>query len=124
MGGEIDLAWRVASDKRLETCGAAHIEHVGHAGHARDVPSKRLVERSCKLPGKARRGGKWEARWILRGGFGQVVQTALRTENIPCMLVTLETSQASGWLNAPPAYCQARNIPSMLVTLETSQASG
>ena len=92
----MDLAWRWRRAGGAEAGGAAHMEHLVHAGHGRDVPSKRLVERSCKLPGKARRGGKWEARWILRGGFGQVVQTALRTENIPCMLVTLETSQASG----------------------------
>ena len=83
------------------TCGAAHIEHVVHAGHARDVPSKRLVEHDCILPGKARRGGKWEARWILpRGGVRQAVRVALRTLNIWFVLLTLETSQASGWLKS------------------------
>ena len=81
-------------------------------------------------------------------------QGALRTRNIWSILVTLETSQASGWLK-PFAFCRARrgvvgserrdgycvaggvgrevrrhaalrtwNIWSMLVTLETSQASG
>ena len=61
------IAWWVASSKRCR--GAAHLEHPVHAGHARDVPKKRLVERSCRLPGEARHGGKWEARLILRGGW-------------------------------------------------------
>ena len=44
-------------------------------------------------------------RW--RRARGVLRQAALRTENIRSMLVTFETSQASGWLNAC-AYCQAR----------------
>ena len=47
-----------------EAGNAAHIKHVGHVGHARHVPSKRLVEAVCKLPGKEMRGGKRETRWI------------------------------------------------------------
>ena len=54
-----------------EAGGAAHLEHIVHAGHARDVPSERLIESSCILPNETRRGGKWEARWILRGGWRQ-----------------------------------------------------
>ena len=42
------------------------MEHRMHAGHARDVPSERLIESLCILPGEAMRGGMWEARWILR----------------------------------------------------------
>ena len=87
------------------------MEHRMHVGHARDVPSERLIESLCILPGEAMRGGMWEARWILHGGYSvrQVVQrqVALRTWNIPLMLVTLETSQASGWLKAF-ADCRAR----------------
>ena len=105
----MDLAWRWRRAGGAEAGGAAHMEHLVHAGHGRDVPSKRLVESVCVLPGKVSRGGKWEARWILRGGgVGQAVQrqAALRTWNIWSMLVTVETSQASGWLNRD-ACCQA-----------------
>ena len=66
--------WLRASD--AEVGGAAHGEHLVHASHARDIPRERLVESACRLPGEARRDGKWEARWILHGGYSvrQAVQ--------------------------------------------------
>ena len=51
--------WLRASD--AEAGGAAHGEHPVHAGYSRDFPSERLVESACRLPGEARRDGKWEA---------------------------------------------------------------
>ena len=51
--------WLRASD--AEVGGAAHGEHPVHAGYSRDFPSEPLVESACRLPGEARRDGKWEA---------------------------------------------------------------
>ena len=66
--------WRRASG--AEAGGAAHKEHPVHAGHARDVPSKRLVESVCILPGKVSRGGKCGRPdgSCVAGGVRQVVQ--------------------------------------------------
>ena len=83
----------MASDKRLETCGAAHFEHPVHAGHARDVPSKRLIE-AIATPIESNRTlpERGEALWI--GGGKEGLETmALYTENIRSMLATLDTSQ-------------------------------
>ena len=43
-----------------------------------------------------------------------------RTENMPCMVVTLEVSKLSGWLNA----CAPENMWAIFVTLELSKISG
>ena len=43
-----------------------------------------------------------------------------RTPNMFCMIVTLEVSKLSGWLNAPAVW----NIAYMLVTPEVSKLSG
>ena len=81
----------MASDKRLETCGAAHFEHLVHAGHARDVPSKRLIEAIATpiiiLPGRG------EALWIGGGKEGLETMALYTVENIRSMLATLDTSQ-------------------------------
>eukprot|EP00964_Phaeocystis_antarctica_P039442 scaffold22564_cov67-Phaeocystis_antarctica.AAC.4 len=46
----------------------------------------------CRVPG----GGRWRARLTAGGGGVR----AERTENISCMVVTLDVSKPSGWLNA------------------------
>ena len=43
-----------------------------------------------------------------------------RTLNMRCMVVTLEVSKLSGWLNADAM----ENMPSMVVTLDVSKLSG
>ena len=55
-----------------------------------------------------------------REGLGWTFGAKVRTENMPFMLVTLDVSKLSGWLNAPALT----NIWRIVVTLEVSKLSG
>eukprot|EP00964_Phaeocystis_antarctica_P017161 scaffold9465_cov50-Phaeocystis_antarctica.AAC.3 len=100
--------------------GRAHEEHVEHARDAGGVEAQRLVERLRILPrverraydaggGVAREAGARQATAMhaacrggldCRQGAGRRARGGERTWNMPCMLVTLEVSKLSGWLNA------------------------
>ena len=102
----------------------AHVKHVRHARDAGRVEAHRLVERRRELP-RGKRGGRGEKGATCgagggaegRGGggggasrvqgvsqlrrvAGQGVARAERTLNMEFMLVTLDVSKLSGWLNA------------------------
>ena len=104
--------------------GGAHVKHRAHVRNAGGVPAQRLVELVRVLPRVASRaygagraaggeagGGRRRATAVhaacrgerdCRYGAGHGEE---RTENIWNMVVTLEVSKLSGWLNAL-AFCQ------------------
>ena len=90
-----------------------HLKHVPHARDAGGVEGQRLVERGRAL--LSPKGGMLRRRQAGQetgarggGGLGSMGPTgewvawagAERTENMYCMVVTLEVSKVSGWLNA------------------------
>ena len=113
--GDLGLDYRLGAGIR----GGAHVEHEAHACDARRVEAQRLVERRRVLPrvekracdegrGAAReaRGGRQRATAAqaacgggrdcrLGAGLGEEL-----TLNMERMVVTLEVSKLSGWLNA------------------------
>eukprot|EP00964_Phaeocystis_antarctica_P086460 scaffold54754_cov65-Phaeocystis_antarctica.AAC.2 len=99
----------------------AHHEHVVHVRDTGRVEAQRLVERRRALPsrkegrtmpgevraegaGGAWAGGSARAACTARGpgceGLGGYRACAERTSNMPYMVVTLDVSKLSGWLNA------------------------
>eukprot|EP00964_Phaeocystis_antarctica_P103323 scaffold68612_cov48-Phaeocystis_antarctica.AAC.1 len=95
----------------------AHLEHGGHVRDAGRVEAQRLVERPRVLPSRkegvrcgARCGPGGVRAWGGGGGSGAHGEgptqgwgaraRAERTSNMLCMLVTLDVSMLSGWLNA------------------------
>ena len=77
---------------------------------------------SCRSEGGGRVAGNGGASAQRRGpdcrlGAGQGEQ---RTLNMPYMLLTLDVSKLSGWLNADAR----RNMLCMVVTLDVSKLSG
>ena len=94
--------------------GGAHVEHAPHGCDAGGVEAQRLVERRRGLPRVERRAygaergatrevhaacrGELDCRLGARHGYE-------RTRNMYCMVVTLEVSRLSGWLNAA-AFCR------------------
>ena len=119
------VGWAVAQaagrPRTVEAEGAghargAHPKHPRHVCDAGRVEAQRLVERRRLLPirkGQHRRRGNMRAS-RRKGRAGGVVASsregptmevegrarAERTENIDAMLVTLDVSRLSGWLNA------------------------
>eukprot|EP00964_Phaeocystis_antarctica_P018532 scaffold10238_cov45-Phaeocystis_antarctica.AAC.2 len=94
--------------------GGAHEEHVGHACDAGGVEAQRLVERRRELP-RVKRRACGAGRGIRVGGQQTAAHAACRrgldcrleaghgeerTLNMLAMVVTLEVSKLSGWLNA------------------------
>ena len=92
--------------------GGAHFEHVVHARDAGGVEAQRLVERLRGLPRVERRAYAWgEVSGAAgaaggRGASSVQKRARLQIRAVPCpwnicfMLVTLEVSKLSGWLNA------------------------
>ena len=92
----------------------AHVEHLLHSCDLGRVEAERLIECHRVLP--SRKQGK---RWAWAGGSARAACTgrgpgckgwgaracAERTKNMRCMVVTLDVSKLSGWLNAA-ATCQ------------------
>jgi len=99
----------------------AHLEHAVHARDAGGIKAQRLVEGRRGLPTRregmrcgggevraGRREGLWCGGGTTRGMHVDVARLkawgprvrAERTENMPCMFVTLEVSKLSGWLKA------------------------
>eukprot|EP00964_Phaeocystis_antarctica_P103349 scaffold68639_cov42-Phaeocystis_antarctica.AAC.1 len=95
----------------------AHVEHVAHVRDAGGVEAQRLVERRRGLPRVERRaygagrdsareaGGGGRPRCTQRAGGGPDCRLGAghgeeRTWNIWYIVVTLEVSKLSGWLNA------------------------
>ena len=104
---------------RVGRCGA-HVEHGLHSRDAGRVEAQRLVERRRALPRKkkkhSQRGGVRAGRVSGRRKRRKQSRKAPtveaeartrkeRTENMPFMLMTLDVSKLSGWLNAD-APCQ------------------
>eukprot|EP00964_Phaeocystis_antarctica_P025189 scaffold14136_cov49-Phaeocystis_antarctica.AAC.1 len=107
-----------AADWGRGTEGGAHVEYAVHVRDAGDVEAQRLVERRRGLPRLERRaydagrgcgpGGERQQAAAVRckqraGGAGCRLGAGYgeeRTENMNSMLVTLEVSKLSGWLNA------------------------
>ena len=104
------------------TRGGAHVEHGEHVHDAGGVEAQRLVERRRELPRVETRvydvgrgvdreaGGGGRPRCTQRAGEGLDCRLGAghgeeRTENMPYMVVALEVSKLSGWLNAD-AYCR------------------
>jgi hypothetical protein len=103
----------------------AHLKHVPHGCDAGGVEAQRLVERRRILPskkGRIRKRGDMRAGWRegvekrwrrnQRAREAPIVEAAgraraERTSNMFFMLLTLEVSRLSGWLNAD-AYCRVK----------------
>ena len=115
---------RGGPDSRLGGQGTrgAHVEHVAHGCDAGGVETQRLVERRRALPRVETRayvcgevcesaGGRGGGRRRCKqhAGQGSTADTGRhgeeRTSNMANMVVTLEVSKLSGWLNAD-AYCR------------------
>ena len=97
--------------------GGAHVEHVAHVCDAGGIPAQRLVEHLRDLP-RVERGACGTGRGAGREAAGRraiAVHAACRrgldcrfgaghgeerTWNMRYMVVTLEVSKLSGWLNA------------------------
>ena len=121
------LAARVACTgrARLKAGGfgtrGAYRKHVAHICDAGGVEAQRLVERRRVLP-RVEKGahGAWRGAARETGGRRTTAAHAAcrrgrdcrlgaghaeeRTENIWCMVVTLEVSKLTGWLNADPNW--------------------
>ena len=109
---------RQAACKDIGGTGGAHVEHVRHILDAGGVEAQRLVERPRVLPSRKqgmRCGASCASRkaWKLgrrreAAAGASVARTRRtgdwrageRTENMAYMVVTLEVSKLSGWLNA------------------------
>ena len=104
------VQWRTRLQIEGRARGGAHVEHLAHVRDAGGVEAQRLVERRRVLPRVERRAcgagrgcGSGGVRPACRGeldcrfGAGHEEE---RTANIPRMVVTLEVSKLSGWLNA------------------------
>ena len=96
----------------------AHLEHVLHVCDAGRVEAQRLFERRRELPsrtegircgarcrscqvGRREEAGDRGARSVReRADWGHAGHGEERTQNMASMLVTLEVSKVSGWLNA------------------------
>ena len=119
--------------------GGAHAEHEAHGCDAGGVEAQRLVERPRQLPRVERRaygagprcrvpgGGRWRATagqaacrgWRdcrLGAGHGEE-----RTSNMPYMVVTLEVSKLSGWLNADASYRESKEGHAMRGEVQTKR---
>ena len=125
MRGEVKPGWQEdmggggASGMHGEgpTEGGAHPEHGAHVRDLGRVEAQRLVERRRVLPRVERRAyGAGRGCGPADGGDGvlRAVEARLqiggracveRTWNMDCMVVTLEASKLSGWLNTD-AYCR------------------
>jgi hypothetical protein len=113
-----------APESRLGGQGTrrAHLEHGAHGRDLGGVKAQRLVEGVRVLPSR-REGMRCGARCGSGGGRawgsggasgmdGKAPESRLggraragRTDNMPCMFVTLEVSKLSGWLNCF-AFCR------------------
>ena len=96
----------------------AHLEHVLHVCDAGRVEAQRLFERRRELPsrtegircgarcrscqvGRREEAGDRGARSVReRADWGHAGHGEERTQNMAVMVVTLEVSKLSGWLNA------------------------
>eukprot|EP00964_Phaeocystis_antarctica_P083862 scaffold52794_cov50-Phaeocystis_antarctica.AAC.3 len=87
----------------------AHVEHPVHVRDAGRVEAERLVERRRVLPSR-KAGVRCGARCGPGGGRAWAGSSARRacaerTENMRYMVVTLDVSKLSGWLN-DRAFCR------------------
>ena len=113
-GGAAGHAWR-----RAHRIGKEHVLHVRDLG---SVEAQRLIERRCALPSRKEGvrcegvrcgprcgpggGGAWSG-GVASGMHGGKVRLkawggrarAERTANMACMVMTLDVSKFSGWLN-------------------------
>ena len=106
--GGLEGAW--TSGIARAACRGAHMKHALHGCDAGRVETQRLVECRSLLPSR-KEGVRIGARCEVsagpeRDGGGRVQASAgKRTPNMPYMVVTLDVSRFSGWLN-DDARCQ------------------